>query len=123
MRLDDLIDESYIMNRVMYLTAQVTVPSGQSIEVDSKFIKGASYDFACAGLEENKGVTGYDMMTELDSDLEFTQQKASINLPLSYEIIRQNFGFDLANGITEVTLDMAQERYYLKIRKGEAETP
>jgi hypothetical protein len=120
MRLDDLIGESYTMERVMYLTAQVTIPAGQSIELQSRFIKGASYDFACAGPKENKGVTGYDMMTKLGSSLKFTEQKASISLPQNYEIIRQNFGFDAAKGITEVGLDLAQERYYMEIKENAA---
>ena len=33
------------------------------------------------------------------------------------EIVAQNFGFDPANGITEVTLDLTQPHYWLEIRK------
>lgn len=117
MRLDDLIGESYSMERVMYLTAEVTIPAGESIKLNSRFIKDASYDFACAKMKENKGVHGYDMMTRLGSSLKFIEQKASINLPQTYKIIRQNFGFDIEKGITSVSLDMKQERYYLEIKK------
>lgn len=117
MRLDDLIGESYTMERVMYLKAQVTIPSGKSVELESEFKKDASYDFAGAGPKENQGVTGYDMMTKLASNLEFIGQKASIDLPQTYEIIRQNFGFDPVKGITEVSLDMAQEHYYLEVKR------
>ncbi|HEX3027791.1 MAG TPA: hypothetical protein VHT34_00445 [Clostridia bacterium] len=115
-RLDDLIGESCVMDRIMYLKAQVTIPAGQSIEFESKFEKGASYDFAGAGSKENQGVKGYDIMTKLGSNLKFSGQRAGINLPQTYEIVRQNFGFDPSNGVTEVSLDMAQERYYLEIK-------
>lgn len=119
MRLDDLIAESYSMERVMYLKAQVMVPAGQSIIIESKFRKGSSYDFACSGPEENKGIRGYDMMTRLGSSLKFMELKASISLPQAYEIIRQNFGFDLINGKALVRLDPAQERYYLEIKRAQ----
>jgi hypothetical protein len=49
--------------------------------------------------------------------LRFTGQKASISLPQNFEIIRQNFGFEIARGRTEVNLDMAQEHYYLEIKE------
>ena len=32
------------------------------------------------------------------------------------EIVRQNFGFDLEKGVTEVTLDLETEHYYLEIQ-------
>lgn len=116
MRLDDIIGESYSLERVMYLKAKVTIPAGKSAEIESKFIKGASYDFTCADPQKNRGVKGYDMMTKLGSSLVFTEQRAGINLPDNCEIVRQNFGFDIKNNIMNVTLDMEQERYYIDIR-------
>ena len=32
------------------------------------------------------------------------------------EIVRQNLGFDLENGVTQVSLDLAEPHYYLEIR-------
>lgn len=116
-RLDDIIGESFSTDRVMYLSAQITIPAGQCVELEGHFIKGANYDFCCTGRKENRGVNGYDMMTTLGSHLEFIGQTAKIQLPECYEIIRQNFGFDIPNNINEVDLDTTQERYYIEIRK------
>jgi hypothetical protein len=119
MSLNDLISEAYTMNRMMYLVKEITIPAGQTVELSSSFIKGASYDFYCEGSKDNRGVDGYDMMTTLGSDLRFTEQRASISLPATMQILRQNFGFDVNKGITEVVLDMTKERYYLEVKQTE----
>ena len=59
---------------------------------------------------------GYDFVTRLGSTLDFTSQTASLTNADSIEVTSQNFGFDLENDVTEVTLDLAQEHYYLEIR-------
>ena len=33
------------------------------------------------------------------------------------EIVRQNFGFDLQNGVTTVELDLNEGHYYLEVRR------
>lgn len=116
MSLNDLISEAYAMNRMMYLVKEITIPAGQTVELASSFIKGASYDFYCVGSEDNRGVDGYDMMTTLGSDLSFTEQRASISLPATIQLLRQNFGFDINRGITDVVLDTKKERYYLEVK-------
>ncbi len=114
MRIDDLISEAYAVDRIMYLSKEITVPAGQTVELTSHFIKGASYDFYFSG-SEDRDTLGYDMMTSLGSDLVFTKQQASVILPQNYQIVRQNFGFDIENGISEVTLNMNMEHYYLEV--------
>lgn len=113
MRIDDLISEAYAADRIMYLSKEITVPAGQTVELTSHFIKGASYDYYLGS--KNRDVSGYDMMVSLGSDLVFTKQRASVSLPPNYQIVRQNFGFDIENGINEVTLDMNMEHYYLEV--------
>ena len=55
-------------------------------------------------------------MTRLGSNLDFTVQKAALTNTDNIEITKQNFGFDLETGITEVLLDPNQAHYYLEIR-------
>lgn len=109
----DMFGESVHLGRVMYLAFDVCLPAGGSVEVTLEMLKKASIDFIGEGRDRN----GYDMVTGLDSSLIFTEQTASVSNTENIEILRQNFGFDLENGITKVELDLAQEHYYLEIRK------
>ena len=113
-RLDELMDEVLSLERVLYLKAEVTVPAGGSAEVTARYWKTPSFDFACSG-SEHLGLQGYDLGTRLDSTLTFTAQTASLSGADGIRITGQNFGFDLAAGVTEVALDPEQDHYYLEI--------
>ena len=103
------------VNRVFYLEAEITIPAGGSVQLTAKMTKQGSYDFYCTHTE-NQGVYGYDLVTELGSNLSCTDQRATIKDRGLIEIVRQNFGFDLENGIRTVDLDSMQEHYYLEVR-------
>ena len=45
----------------------------------------------------------------------YTAQTASLSGADGIRITGQNFGFDLAAGVTEVALDPEQDHYYLEI--------
>jgi len=115
-RLDELVLDATVMERVFYLAFDVTVPAGGSVEVSASFQKEASFDFAC-GQTKNRDVYGYDLVTRLGSSLCFTAQKAELVNTDGIEIVRQNFGFDLSKGVAAVTLDSAREHYYLEVRR------
>lgn len=84
--------------------------------MEASFLKEASYDFYCSG-SKNQGVYGYDLVTKLGTNLDFTAQTArSVNTE-DVEIVRQNFGFDWENGVNTVTLDPSVEHYYLEVRR------
>ena len=104
------------LDRVCWLEAQVTIPAGESVTVEASFTKEASFDYACADTK-NRGVYGYDLVTQLGSNLTCTGQTATLEDRGLIEIVRQNFGFDLENGVNTVTLDPAQEHYYLEVRR------
>ena len=104
------------VDRVCWLEAQVTVPAGGSVTLTAAMTKEASYDFACAHTE-NRGVKGYDLVTELGSNLTCTAQTATLADRGQIEIVRQNFGFDLENGVNTVPLDLGTEHYYLEVRR------
>ena len=57
------------------------------------------------------------LVTEVGSNLNCTGQSATLLDRGLIEIVRQNFGFDLENGITTVALDPAQGHYYLEVRR------
>ena len=104
------------VGRVCWLEAEITIPAGERVTLNATFEKEASFDYQCAGTD-NKGVSGYDMVTTLDSNLRFTQQTALLEDRGQIEIVRQNFGFDLTNGINQVTLDLSVPHYYLEVKE------
>ena len=116
--LEDIISEAKHCRRVLYETVDVSIPAGGSITVSISAVKPASFDFACTGAD-NAGVYGYDMVTQLGSSLAFEAVTASLAGYDGIEIVRQNFGFDLAANVDTVSLDPAQEHYYLEIRRTE----
>ena len=114
-RLDDIISEAMSQERVLYLAVPVTVPAESKVNITFSLWKEPSFDFGCSG-SENVGLQGYDFVTRLGSDLTFTEQRAALENTDGIQIQRQNFGFDLERGVTEVTLDWKMEHYYLEIR-------
>ena len=103
------------VSRVCWIEAEITIPAGESVNLDAVFEKEPSFDYHCTA-SENKGVSGYDAVTELGSNLNFVKQTARLEDRGQIEIVRQNFGFDLASGINEVTLDKAIPHYYLEVK-------
>lgn len=114
--LEDLLSDVAVRQRVAYLQTEVTIPSGGSATVSVRMTKEGSYDFYGTG-NRQPGVYGYDMTTTLASNLNFTDQTATLLDHGQIEIVRENFGFDLQNGITTVALDLAEPHYYLEVRR------
>lgn len=113
--LEDIIQETRSLQRVFYLEFAITVPAGNSVSVTANMHKKPSHDFACSG-SDKVGVQGYDMVTRLGSNLHFEALAAELTSTDGIEIVRQNFGFNLTQGITKVELDPTKEHYYLEIR-------
>lgn len=114
-RLDEVISQTFSFDRVMYLSFDVNIPAGATATVTAAMHKPPSFDFACTG-SGNVGVQGYDMVARLGSNLRFSGLTAKLINTERIEIVRQNYGFDLANGVDSVTLDPATEHYYLEIK-------
>lgn len=115
-RLDDILSETMFHRRVLYLEFPITVPAGGSATVEAASWKEPSYDFYC-GQADGEQVQGYDLMTRLGSALTFTGQRAAVVNTEGIEIVREGFGFDLEQGITQVPLDLEQAHYMLEIRE------
>lgn len=111
--LEDMWSETYYMERVMYVTFEVLIPANGSVQVDAVMVKNASMDFT--GEEPDRN--GFDLVTGLGSSLKFSNQTVSVSNAECIEIIYQNFGFDLENGITQVELDVNEPHYYMEVRQ------
>ena len=111
--LGDMWSETYNMQRVMYVTFEVVVPANGSVRVDATMMKDASIDYVGEGTDRN----GFDMVIQVGSTIEFSKQSASVSNSQFIEIIYQNFGFDLENGVTKVELNMNEPHYYMEVRK------
>lgn len=111
--LNDIFRDHLAHQRILYLTFEVTVPAGESITLESSMLREPHRDPEGQG----KSGDGYDMATTLGSNLNFTEQSASVSNTESIEIINQNFGFDLAAGVTKVALDLNIEHYWMEVRR------
>lgn len=114
--LEDEMGDVESVQRVCYLSAEVQIPAGESVTLTATMCKAASLDYYCSG-SENVGIMGYDLVTKLGSSLTFTGMTATLEDRGEIEIVRQNFGFDLENGVKTVALDPEEEHYYLEVRE------
>lgn len=113
---DSFIGETGTIKRILYLTFDVTIPAGETAALKIEQWKSPSGDYYCSN-KADEGLNGYDLVTSLGSNISYDRQAATISGYSSIEIVRQNYGFDLGNGITETELDLNEPRYYLEIRK------
>ena len=113
--LEEIFSLTKAANRIFYLAFSSTIPAESSILVQADMTKMASHDHQAGGPAPRQD--GYDMLTKLGSTLSFTGQSASIAHTEAIEIVRQNFGFDIANGVNSVGLDPEVMHYYLEVKR------
>ena len=112
--LEFLMSDIQGRQRVFYLAVPVTAAEGDVIEAGMR--KAASFDFYC-GDTKNRGVNGYDMVTQLGSSIRFTGQTAGVENFEECVIVGQNLGLDPEKGVFRVELDVDAEHYYLEVRR------
>ena len=95
-----------------YRIFDVTIPPGETAQVTVRYGKEGSEDNG--GLQQHYRY-GFDLAADMGSNLCFTALSASVSGWDAIEIQSQNFGFDLPSGITQVTLDPNQDRYYIDV--------
>ena len=102
----------YLDSRMIYWVFPVEIPAGGSVTVSAGYIKDSNDN-------SDGNRHGYDIATTLGSNLNFTEQKVSLvntdPILLAELTGAQNFGFDLAAGVTAVTLDTSVERYFMDL--------
>ena len=108
-----------VVERVFYMVQTVTVPAGGGVRVTAELTKEASFDYHCAHTE-NRGISGYDAVTTLGSNLNFVSQEAVLEDREQIILVRQNFGFAPDEGVNEVELDLSVPHYYLEVRRKES---
>lgn len=113
--LEDFISDVNGCRRVLYLEFPVTIPAGGSAAVTARLHKDPSRDYA--GARPSKAdIQGYDLAVSLGSNLPLTSLTAELTHAEHIEVVNQNFGFDLPGGVSKVSLDPAQERYYFELK-------
>ena len=98
-------------SRLMYQVFQVKLCPGESVTLEAAYIQEPSWD--SSGPKDYR--EGYDLATKLGSDLNFTALSSSLTNTDRIRLGAQNFGFDLEKGITNVSLDLQTDRYYMEI--------
>ena len=112
MLIESLFHKVVTEPRMMYLVFPVELESGQSATVEATYIQEPSLDIS--GPKHYR--EGYELATKLGSDLHFANLSSSLSNTALIELGKQNFGFDLEKGITEVILDLQVDRYYLEVK-------
>ena len=112
MLIESLFHKVVTEPRMMYLVFPVVLESGQSVTVEATYIQEPSMDIS--GPKHYR--EGYELATKLGSDLHFANLSSSLSNTALIELGKQNFGFDLEKGITEVILDLQVDRYYLEVK-------
>lgn len=97
---------------ILYVSFPVTIPAESSVTVTSVMMKEASIRHTGKAEED---IHGYDMVMTLGSNLNFIRESASVSNTDGIRILSQNFGFDLAHSITQVTLKPETEHYYMTV--------
>ena len=107
--LDSLLQDSYVMQRICYAAADVTIPTGGTVCIEVTSRKPHSFDFF--GFYDN-AVDGYGIMTT-ESILTLKNQTARLDTHGLVTIYGQNFGF--AEQGSAVPLSAETEYYYLNL--------
>ncbi len=114
--LEDLLSYTTVAQRVVWTTGEVTIQAGETVTVTARYQKEPSYDFACASGGERQNLRGWDLGTRLGSNLAFGKITARLENCQHLELAGQNFGFELAKGVTQVELEPETDYYYMEVR-------
>ncbi len=96
---------------IQYTVFPVEIPAGEMVEVQISYFKESSHDF----VNQSVYPEAYEIATQLGSNLTFTSLSAGIQNTQWINVESQNIGFDLPNGLTQVTLDPQGAHYYLEV--------
>lgn len=114
--LDALLQDAYVVQRVCYAVADVTIPAGGTVCIEAVSRKPHSFDFFGS---YNEMVDGYGIMTT-ESALTLQNQTARLDTHGLVTVYGQNFGFS-EQGST-VPLSAETEYYYLNLTAADGES-
>ena len=102
-----------VMDRIMYVSFKASIPANGKTSIKAEMYKSSSSYYPYG----NMNTTGYDMVTQTGSNLSFTKQTASVSDTEYVKIVRQDFGFDIQNGVDSVELDPNIPHYYIEVSR------
>jgi hypothetical protein len=102
-----------VMDRIMYVSFKASIPANGKTSIKAEMYKSSSSYYPYG----NMITTGYDMVTQTGSNLSFTKQTASVSDTGYVKIVRQDFGFDIQNGVDSVELDPNIPHYYIEVSR------
>ena len=114
--LEELFSYATVAQRVVWSTGEVSIPAGESVTITACYPKKPSYDFACTADAGRQDLRGWDLGTRLGSNLAFGKITARLENCQHLELAGQNFGFELAKGVTQVELEPETDYYYMEVR-------
>lgn len=119
-RLDDIISEAYSMERVCYAAFDLTIPAGESVTVELRAEKHASFNFYM-GDDIDTDTYGFELLTDAGTQLALTQQ--TVKLLLGNAVSVSDTNFDLMTDAMPLTsaLTASYDEYYIEVRQKEAE--
>ena len=119
-RLDDIISEAYSMERVCYAAVDLTIPAGESVTVELRAKKDASFNFYM-GDDTDTDIHGFELLTDVGTELALTQQ--TVKLLLGDAVTVSDTNFDLMTDVMPLTstLTASYEEYYIEVRQTETE--
>lgn len=102
------------MDRIMYVSVPINIPANGEISLNAEMFKAASYNY----YEEYGRLEGYDVITDdLTTNMVIRKQSASVSGTDSFEIIQQDFGFDIQNGVNSVELGNDIKHCYIDVKR------
>ena len=113
--LDNIAYYACTAESVFLVKNTVTIPACESVTVLYTYEKQGNHDETGAP-PEYYDCYCYDNEITMGTNLYFTKQVANIAEKGNVEIIEQNYGFDLENGIKSRELDLETMFYYMVVR-------
>ena len=114
--LEDHLSLALVSTRVVWTTAEVTIPAGERVTITARYQKEPSFDYTCAKTE-NQGLYGFDLGTRLGSNLAFGRITARLENTQGVEIVREDFGFRQTAGGWEAEIASGQEHCAIEVRR------
>ena len=111
----DLMSDALTQDCMFFLSAEISIPVGNSVPLRATIKKPGSYTPANFKSSDNR-LYGYDIISFIESGSPFDTMSAEIINYNNLGFARQNFGFDPRTGVAAVTLDKEIEHYYMDMR-------
>lgn len=111
-RIDALMDDAYVMQRVCYMAFEITIPAGGSVTVSAQQTRSGAHNF---NMKDSAAGFGYDLLITTGSSISFARATVSVELGSGMLITADSMGLAGENGVLEAELAPTEEHYYLTV--------